>query len=296
MAAPERGGYTHRSLWVENVDLPGEAPAGIGKTSGKGGGIVSIGRFFGNCVAAAIATAVVATGAFAQAAPPTTGLILNGGFSKCKTSGELRRPGKGKDWYESRRDGKGHGLLFLSKKPVAGNVTEKAMIKSSATLNTYLSQMFASPVTGEFTLTFDILVKEILPPANRSAFFMIGDNSDKKAGPNSTAAERFVFMGFENTPAKKMNFFARQGNAGWDQKTIVASGLEFDKWYTIEVTVHTASGSYEASVKGSTTQPVTLKAFAPNGKFPKSLLAVSFASWNDGPGTFYIDNVSAIRK
>jgi hypothetical protein len=40
-------------------------------------------------------------------------------------------------------------------------------------------------------------------------------------------------------------------------------------------------------------QPVELKAF---GRAPKSLSAISFASWNDGPGTFYVDNVTAAAE
>jgi len=38
---------------------------------------------------------------------------------------------------------------------------------------------------------------------------------------------------------------------------------------------------------------VELDAFSPSGKAPKRLTHISFASWNDGAGTFYIDNVIA---
>jgi hypothetical protein len=229
-------------------------------------------------------------------------LLSNGDFSLCKKSGDLRKFKK-QGWYESRKDGKGHLLVLLSKKGVAANATPKAMVRASAQLNTYLTQDFDKPQTGDFVLSYEILVKEILPPANRSAFFMIGDNSDKKEGPNSTGSERFVFAGFENAAEKgKINFFAREGNTGWDQKTTLAKGLDLNKWYRIAVTVHPAAGTYEVQVtavtpeKPITPQPVTVKAFSPNGKTPKKLTAVSFASWNDGPGTFYIDNVAAQSK
>ena len=41
-----------------------------------------------------------------------------------------------------------------------------------------------------------------------------------------------------------------------------------------------------------TTAPVTVKAFEAKEKtVPSSLTHISFATWNDGPGTFFIDNV-----
>lgn len=225
-------------------------------------------------------------------APAAEGLIIDGNFSAAPNSASLRRDDKGQDWHESRRDTKeGRKLIFLSKKEIGGNNTQKAMIKGHPDLNTYLTQRFSSPQTGEFSVQYDVYVREILPDDNRSAFFMIGANRDKKNGPNSTGSERFVFLGFENADEKgKINLFAREGKKKWGDKTIVAANLDLGKWYTIEVVVHTDARAYEVTVKG-VTEWLEVDAFG--SKPPKKLSHISFASWNDGAGTFYIDNISA---
>jgi hypothetical protein len=229
--------------------------------------------------------------ACAAVAAPVAGLTTDADFGLSKSSGDLRKDVKGQDWYESRHDGVGRKMLYLSKKTIGGNTTPKALIRGNTKVNTYLSQPFASPQKGDFTVSYDILVKEIMQPANHSAFFMVGNSKDKKGGPNSTGTERFVFIGFENGAAGKMNLIARPGKADWAQKKTVASGLDLNKWYTIEVKVQTSAGKYEVNVKGVTPAPVSVDAFAASGKPPKELTHLSFASWNDGPGTFYVDNV-----
>lgn len=246
-------------------------------------------------VATLVALLFFTAGVGLAVAQSGAGLITDGTFDASKSSKELRADAKGPDWYESRRDQKGSRLLLmLSNKPIAGNATPKAMIKGDPKFNTYLTQRFATPQTGDFTLTYDVLVKEILPPFNRSAFCMIGSDKDKKGGANSTGVERFVFLGFEKGAVPgKMNLFAREGNKAWEQKTIVAKDLDLDKWYTVEVTVYAEAGVYEVGVKGVTPQPKELDAFRAGKKPIKRLTHVSFASWNDGPGTFYIDNVIA---
>lgn len=247
----------------------------------------------------AIAFVLLTGFAIGVAAGPSAGagasLITGGDFNLLQKSKELRADNKGPDWYESRRQVPGgRKLLMLSAKPIAGNATPKAMIKAHPDLNTYLTQKFTQAATADFTVQFDILVKEILPDDNRSAFILVGNERDKKNGPNSTANERFVFMGFENAVEKgKINLFARQGKFDWPQKTIVAKGLNLNQWYTIELTIYPNERTYEAVVKNVTAQPVELQAFAGGGKPPKKLTAISFASWNDGAGTFYVDNVIA---
>jgi len=223
-------------------------------------------------------------------------LVTDGNFDLSKSSGQLRKDEKGQDWYESRKDGKeGRALLVLSKKPVAGNATQKAMIKGDLKFNTYLSQRFPADQTGDFTVEFDILVKEILPKDNRSAFILVGTSTDGKNGPNSTGAERFVFLAFENAATKgKINLFARERGKDWAQKTLVASNLDLGVWHHIALTVQTKKESYQVSVKGGA--PRALEAFAPKGKTPKKLTHLSFASWNDGAGTFYVDNVVSRTK
>jgi hypothetical protein len=230
--------------------------------------------------------------------PAVAQMIVDGDFSQCKSGKMLRNDAKGQDWYESRKDTKaGRKLLMLSTKDVGGNKTAKAMIKANPDLNTYLTQRLASGQAGDFTVQYDVYVREILPDDNHSAFFLAGDDSDGKRGPNSTGAERFVFLGFENAKEKgKINLFAREGSTKWEEKTVVASGLDLNKWYTIVAAIHVQDGVYEVSVKGVTEKPVLLDALKTAGKTPKRITHLSFASWNDGAGTFYVDNVSAVKN
>jgi len=224
-------------------------------------------------------------------------LIVNGDFEGCPSGKVLRQDNKGQDWYESRRNTKkGRSLLKLSRKAVGGNTSRKAMIQAHPDFNTYLSQRFTTPQTGDVTVQYDILVRRILPDDNRSAFFMVGNNKDGKGGPNSTGAERFVFLGFENGAQQgHINLFAREKNKSWKDRTVVARDLQLDRWYTIVVEIYVGDKDYEVTVKG-VTEPMALQAFSQKGKTPKRLTNLSFASWNDGAGTFYVDNVVAFEE
>jgi hypothetical protein len=254
---------------------------------------MSIGRILRRVVPWVAGVAVLA------AAPVGTALIAGGDFETVKSGRDLRRDAKGQDWYESRRDTKkGHALLKLNSKDVAGNKTRKAMIIANPDLNTYLSQRFAKPILDDVTVTFDICVDQILKDDNHSAFVLIGNDGDHKKGPNSTAAERFVFLGFENskTTPGKMNLFAREGNGDWPARTLVARDLALKKWYTLTVSAHVKDAVYEVSIPGVLDRPVPLDAFSGGKANLKRLTHLSFASWNDGAGTFYIDNVLAEQK
>lgn len=222
-------------------------------------------------------------------------LIVDGDFSATPNGATLRRDDKGQDWHESRRDSKeARKLLMLSEKKIGGNATKKAIIKGDLKHNTYLTQRFSSPQKGKLSIEYRVYVREIFPDDNRSAFCMVGTNRDGKNGPNSTGNERFVFLGFENAEQEgKINLFAREGKKKWDDRTIVAANLDLKKWYTIEVVVDAKDKSYEVEVK-DVTEPVKLKAFG--SKPPKELSHISFASWNDGAGTFYVDDVSASKE
>lgn len=232
----------------------------------------------------------------ARAAGP---LVADGDFEIFKKSSELRAFGDGESWYESRnRKGPGAArrLLMLSRKKIGGNGTQKAMIKAHPEYNTYLSNRFTDPQGGGFSLQWDIYVKEIEKKKyNRSAFQMIGDTSVEGRGPNASGKERFVFLAFENAgETGKINLFAFEGKdkKNWDVRTPVVEGLSLKKWYTVRVDVDPGKGRYQVSIPGVTQSPVELKAFRFKGaKHPKKLTHVSFASWNDGPGTFYVDNV-----
>ncbi len=224
-------------------------------------------------------------------------LIKDGGFEHLKKSSALRRDDKGQDWYESRKDGKeGPKLLILSSKAIAGNATRKAMIKAHPDLNTYLTQKLATPQTGRFALSYDVCVKEILPDDNHSAFCFVGASYDRKGGPCSTAKERFLFLGFENsaTAPGKLALFSREGDKDWPSRTVLAPELTTMAWHHIEAQVDVKASKYRVRVDGGPWSK-DLKAFkATGGTPPKRLTHVCFASWNDGAGTFYIDNVSVV--
>ncbi|MCA9758970.1 MAG: hypothetical protein KDA27_24455 [Candidatus Eisenbacteria bacterium] len=223
-------------------------------------------------------------------------LIVDGDFENNPSGKELRTEEDPRGWYESRRDSKEARLqLKLSTKPIGGNETQKAMIKGDPKLNTYLSQELERPQEKPFSLRWDVYVKEIGPEANRSCFQMLGNDTAKGKGPNAAGAERFVFLGFENAATKgKMNLFAFEGgkDKDWSTKKVLVPNLDLGTWYTIAVAVDPPGKRYTVSVDGVTTKPADVRAFqTKNGDVPKKLTHVSFASWNDGPGTFYVDNV-----
>ncbi len=224
-------------------------------------------------------------------------LVVDGDFEQNETGKQLRSKEKPQGWYESRKDGKKARLLLkLSKKPVGGNETIKAMIKASPEYNTYLSQILSQPVEDNLSMQWDIYVKEIFPPYNRSAFQILGDASVKGRGPNATGRERFVFLGFEKIPGadNKMNLFAFVGGVDqeWDNKTILVENLEMKHWYTVKVELDVKAGVYNVIMPGIMETPIELTAFkTKKHPIPTKISHISFASWNDGPGTFYVDNV-----
>jgi len=224
-----------------------------------------------------------------------TDLIVDGGFAAIKNGNDLRKDTDGQDWYESRKDKEGRKLLMLSTKSIYGNKTQKAMIKADPELNTYLSQRLAEPLTGAFTATYDIAVKLIRPEYDRSGFFFLGVSTDKKNGPNSTGKERFAMLGFENAGQEgKINLFARESNNSWDDKTILIEGLDLKTWYTITVAVDVAAGTYTVQLDDRAPSRA-LEAFRAGKQGPPAEIThVSFASWNDGAGTFYVDTVSVV--
>jgi len=244
------------------------------------------------CRGLALAAGLILLVALAAPSAPAQELIVNGDFEALASGDDLRKDNKGQDWSETRRDGEGRDHLKLSTKDIHGNATRKAMLKAHPELNTYLTQRLAESQKGPVKARFDICVKEILADDNRSAFFFLGKSSDKKNGPNSTGRERFVFLGFENavTPGK-MNLFVREGDTTWEGKTIVAPDLDLKTWYTVILDVNTPEGIYAVTVEG-VVEAFEVESFYTRGKTPSRLSHVSFATWNDGAGTFYVDNVS----
>jgi hypothetical protein len=239
----------------------------------------------------AVALLLLSGTSFAQAP-----IVADGDFEADQNGKALRSTESPRGWYESRHDTKAGRLnLKLSTKKIYGNATHKAMLKGDPQLNTYLSQELAGVGAGPFTLRWDICVKSISPKENRSCFQMIGNDAVKGRGPNAAGAERFVFLGFENAAAPgKMNLFAFEGGPKrkWSDKTVLVRDLDLKKWYTIAVSVDPAQKTYRVEVEGVTARPVEVAAFASKkGKIAGPLTHVSFATWNDGSGTFYVDNV-----
>jgi hypothetical protein len=240
------------------------------------------------------AVALIGPQPVALAADPGVELLRDGDFEATRNGDQLRRDDEGQDWYESRKQSRSaRKLLKFSTRDIAGNATHKAMIKAHPEKNTYLSQRFAAPQTDQLTVRYDICVREIRPEYDRSAFCFVGTSSDRKRGPNSTGAERFVFLGFQNTDREgKIDLFAREADRSWDERTVLVEDLELMTWYTITVTIDVAARSYTVQVDdGPPSAP--LQAFRAGAGPPTSLTHVSFASWNDGAGTFYVDGVSA---
>jgi len=235
-------------------------------------------------------------GGTARAAAP---LIVDGDFEANENGNQLRaREAGGQGWYESRnRQGPEEArlLLKLSTKSIGGNKTCKAMIKAHPEHNTYLSQCLAEPTSGRFSLQWDIYVREILPPYNRSAFQMIGNARQRGRGPNGSGKERFVFLGFAaGTEPGKVDLFAFEGRNQdqWDEQTILVRGLDLEAWHTIRVDVDVEHQSYQVSVVGVTDEPSEVQAFrTKKDDPPETLTHLSFASWDNGLGTFYVDNV-----
>ncbi|MCP3860499.1 MAG: hypothetical protein GY704_12680, partial [Phycisphaeraceae bacterium] len=66
-----------------------------------------------------------------------------------------------------------------------------------------------------------------------------------------------------------------------------------ETWLTIGVRVTPEDGIYEVMVEGALDW-FALDCFKHKGRIPKKRTHLSFASWNDGAGTFYVDNVSVV--
>ena len=222
---------------------------------------------------------------------PEDDLLVDSEFDDSTDSADLRTDGSGQDWYESRGDVP--TLLTLDETDVAGNSTKKAKLTASTSGNAYLSQEFSTPQTDTFTVQWDIYLDEIIDSGNpdRSAYMLIGDDADGIRGPNSTNGDRFVYMAFYKEgggTTGTMNLVARQPADSWGGGlfTQIATGLNLDQWYTIKVEIDVINNTYDIYVNG------ILEGDDIQARVSKtSLTHISFATWNDGPGTFYVDNV-----
>ena len=232
-------------------------------------------------------------------AGPAAAFIVDGDFSASADSAALRTNGTGQDWYESR-NATPSTLLYLDTTNVGlTNDTKKAGFTSSTATNAYSTQEFSTPITGTFTAQWQIYVESItnISGTDRTGWMMIGDNSvntgtDAGRGPNSTAAERFVYMAFYKSgggSTGSMDLVAKtRDDADFAAQTVVASGLSLDTWYTIKVVCNLATDTYDLYVNDIFKQTVI------SGALKDSVTDISFAQFNDGAGAFFVDNVSVV--
>jgi hypothetical protein len=137
-------------------------------------------------------------------------------------------------------------------------------------------------------------VEEILDvpgtSTDRAGWMLLGDDTDPtQPGANSDDSERFVYMAFfrdgGGASGDSMDLVARDRNDGWSAFTTVAAGLIIGQWYTISVTCDVAAGTYRVFVDGELEATLT-------SRHAKTRIShISFAQWEDGAGTFYVDNV-----
>jgi uncharacterized repeat protein (TIGR02543 family) len=219
-------------------------------------------------------------------------LLADSELSDSVDNATLRANGAGQDWYESR--GQNASLLTLDTADVGGNSGKKARLTggtNSATDNIYLTQEFISPQTGVFSVQWDIYIDQILDISSpdRSGWMLIGDDSTSGSGPNAVNGERFVYMAFFKNgggTSGTMDLVAVNRTGSFTSHWVIASGLSLKQWYTIKVVVNVPGGTYDVYVDG-----ILQKAGVSSRNAKTSVTHISFAQWNDGAGTFYVDNV-----
>lgn len=154
----------------------------------------------------------------------------------------------------------------------------------------------------QVSIQWDIYVDSILfqnfsgnptgnPQPDRAAWMLIGDDTGTdptRIGPNAEDSERFVYLAFYKNgggSSGTMDLVARGRTDSWTNFTTVASNLQMKRWYTIKVTLNLGAGTYDVYVDGTRMATVTSR----NSK--SSVTHLSFAQWDDGAGSFYVDNV-----
>ncbi|MFZ0451120.1 MAG: class II glutamine amidotransferase [Desulfatiglandaceae bacterium] len=203
----------------------------------------------------------------------------------------------GEYWYESRGDVP--TLLTRNTADIGGNNTYKAGFAASSSGNAYVTQQFSAAQTGIFAVQWDIYVDNILDDDNRdrAAMMMIGDGGGTGNGPNSSPSNRFVYMAFYSpggggdAPGDTMSLIASEPGDNFDKSSewkIIASGLSFDAWHTIRVVCNLNTDTYDVYVNDDPSPQSPVTAYTAK----TSVTHISFAQWNDGPGAFYVDNVS----
>jgi len=223
-------------------------------------------------------------------------LLTDSDFNASSSSAELRANGLDHDWYESRNDTvNGQNQLTLNETTIAENTGKKAKLLGTLTYNTYLSQEFSTAQTGTFSVHWDIYIDEILDRStgeDRSAYMLIGDDSGGTNGPCSAGTERFVYMAFVKAGGGTTGTadLVDKIQSGTSQPKIATINL--DQWYTIKVNINVLTDKYDVYVYQDGFL-IGNKMGISAATAKTSLTHLSFATWNDGGGTFYVDNVYA---
>jgi hypothetical protein len=215
-------------------------------------------------------------------------ILLDSEFINSIDSADLRTNATSQDWYESR--GQAPTLLFLDENNIGRNTGKKAGFTASSSTNAYLSQEFSTPQTSTFTAQWDIYVDSILDISSpdRAGWMLIGDDTYAGSGPNANNAERFVYMAFYKLgggTTGTMDLIAIDRDDTFTSFTTVATGLNLKQWYTIKVDCNLSADTYDVYVDGIYQKTVTSRIVK------ASVTHISFAQWNDGAGSFYVDNV-----
>ena len=215
----------------------------------------------------------------------TTGpLLVDSTFDASVDSVDLRSNGPGQDWYESRNNVPTD--VFLDVSNIGGNAGKKAGFIADSAGNAYLTQEFASPITGTFSAQWDIYIDSILSTdPNRAGLMMIG--YDSGSGPNRASSDKLVYMDFYKLGGGTSGTMDFRALTSSGTPTTIVSGLNLKQWYTVKVVVDVTTKSYDIYVNG------VLKGSFTNSGFTGSAAYISFAQWNDGAGDFYVDNVYA---
>lgn len=220
-------------------------------------------------------------------------VLVNGDFATETDSASLRSNDTGQDWYESRADTPPNGAnqLTLDETDVAGNATKKAKITGTTSYNTYLTQALPSAVSsGDITIQWDTYIDSVINSTNdNSDFIFLGIDDGGTNGPNSRDAERWAIIGWRKdgggTTGSVNLVYKRVGDA-LSNLPIASSTLAFDQWYTMKIVGHLDTNTYDIYVDDM------LQVSGVTAYTNVDPTYISFATWNDGAGVFYVDNVS----
>jgi len=212
-------------------------------------------------------------------------LIMDSDFDMAQYI-DLRDNSPFQDWYESRNDDP--TILDINTENISGNDGYKAKLEANTKDNAYLTQEFEAQ-SGFFRLQWDIFVDNITDSAvyvDRAAIMFIGDHSTNNwRGPNYGAAQNFAWLAFYKDGGAEtgtMDLVA----TNFAGEEIVLTEMNLDQWYTMKVIGNTDTDTYDVFV-----DDVLIAQGISSRRAKDNVTHISFAQWNDGAGTFYIDNV-----